>query len=560
MPPFSRDETRSYLCERMGWDGSDEVVRTVADLLHQRSSGNPLSLFYNIAIAESLGREPEEVGEALGAARLFGDTPHAEYDQLLDDIGEAARERGHRSLHRDVMSFLAVASTDITEKRFRVAFRDDQLSSRDAREQLELLRPIVVEQETGHYWLFHDDFRRFAEERLAAEDAKVAHRRHCAALHEDWSGSELAAFAEHLFLGEEWSRLAQLPSTRALEDWFCSAPADSVLVLHRLAIAAAFCQLEEISIIRNALATARAVEATEHPADDVSTASGEDLTRWTFRVPPRDRALSTRAAAFDVATRGCREDLALATEIVDRFKFPEDQVVDEDNPAWHEVEEYSRALVGWFLNSGNLAEARRFLSDSALSPYGAHALSAVFLAEKDPAVVQVWTQALAGINEEADAAICEAACRHLGDGRDRVALSVATAMFNHGACGADAERDAAALVALIEGEQCVLPHHVDAGVRWDDRGSLDPLNWRGFFFCGFAAATVGPVRDVRTVEFPQRFDKFRDRAQEWEFRVASYIWRVGFGLGLANRDPKLLTERDVRDLVTPLLADNALGP
>lgn len=565
IPPFTEPETRSHVCGRMGWSLSDTGAAAVADYLYEKSKGNPLSLFYNLSVIERLGKTPEEVSAYLRNITLFGGVPHEEYDRLLDDLEKRLpAPQGSKSLRRELLACLAVAAAAVTEERLCSAFAEDGLTLRQARDYLSGLRPVVAERRTGCYWLFHDDFRRYAEESTSLSERSAAHRRLARALDLDWRKEELAAWAEHLWLGNEDARLAGLPCERSLEQWFQSAPQRAVVTMHRLALAAAFRIGEDIGILRNALAAERAAEAADLPSVDMDDVPPElGLKGWSFVVPPKgvdSRSLQRRASALQAAATGCEKDQLLAAEIADRFLIPEELIPDSDEQTDYETRSYISALARWRLFSGDLEGAKRVAENERFSSMATPALSGDFVIETKADVLAVWADALVGVSEWLDREITKAALLHLAEGREQCALSIARALAGCSSTTAETLRDAAVLLSLIEGDNLTDTKDLEARVRWNEGETTRPGEWREFFFDGFVVAASGPVLDLGLHRFPLRFIDAMSRRHsgESDIRLATFLWRCGCAAGLACRGPDLLTPQEFERLLLVLTGNESL--
>ncbi len=563
VPPFTEEETRTHVCARLGWSEDDTAARTVVSILHTKSAGNPLSLFYNLATVETLGRSPGEVGAALENARFFGRNPHEDYQRLLTDLGcVLPRVQGSDSLRDDLLACLAVATTSVTEERLCAGFAEEDLKRREARDFLRGLRPVVVEREQGRFWLFHDDFRRYAEENTAGSSRLEAHRRLAQALALDWKGEELLAWAEHLWGAGEDRSLADLPERLMLPEWFQRAPRRAVVGMYKLALAAAFRLADDIRILRNALAAARAVEAAGlhwAPRDEETPEPG--LKGWSFVVPPRgvdSSSLQRRAAALRAAAEGYREDPALAAEIAGRFRLSATELEGVDERDEREALEYVQALAHWCLRSGDLNGARRLCTEgSAVGSRSSAACSEELAIQKDQGILGAWAAALAGASEEIDWRLAEAATLHLTVARSAHAGVIARALAAVPVPAPETVRDAAVLLSLVDGTNRASVEHQEALVRWDDRATTEPAQYREFFFHGFVSTAAGEVRDLGLCRFPDRFSSRSQTGLSNSVvpRYAQLPWRLGSAAGLACRGEDLLRPQELEDVLSELLSE-----
>lgn len=110
IPALTEIEPRSVVRSRMGWRLDSTGAAAVAASLHHRSRGNPLSLFYNLAVAETLGDAPEDVNASFQNATFFGDDPHEEYGRLFDDLNEILQApHSSKSLRRELLALFGQA-------------------------------------------------------------------------------------------------------------------------------------------------------------------------------------------------------------------------------------------------------------------------------------------------------------------------------------------------------------------------------------------------------------------------------------------------------------------
>ncbi len=264
MPPLQKGDTRELVLGRLGWSQADESAVVVADQLHERSGGNPLSLFYNLSLVDALGSTAADVLQALPEIEFFGGAPHQEYERLFGDLQSVVDfPNASASLSREIFACLAVAQAAVTAKRLCRACRFSDLSERQAADLLESLRPVIVQREPGCFRLFHDDFRRYVEEQISERELTAAHGRFGAALKGDCQGNEFAALAEHQWLAGDYEGLSSLGSAHCLVDWFKEASAETVANVHRFALAAAFRLHDDLAVMRNALAASRVAEVAD---------------------------------------------------------------------------------------------------------------------------------------------------------------------------------------------------------------------------------------------------------------------------------------------------------
>jgi hypothetical protein len=425
-----------------------------------------------------------------------------EYDRLLEDLElQLPAPQGSRSLKREMLACVAIATAAVTEERLCTAFSDDGLTRRQARDCLTGLRPVVVERDPGRFWLFHDDFRRYAEQRTSAEDRQAAHRRFAAALDAGRRSDELGSLAEHCWLGGNYERLADLPGERELDAWFEAASPRDVVDMHRLALAAALRLHDDIRIMRNAFAAALAAEAADLPWDLRGGPPGEtDLKRWSFVAPPRGvdfEALRQRACALHAAADGCQSDAALATEIAGRFLAPQQLLLETRESDYHELQEYTEALTRWFLRSGRPTETLALLREEALGWAVIQAVGQELRAERDPGVLGKWTSVLTGQNDILDREIIAAAVEHLITGRELATARIVRTLLDAAQIAAEVRRDAGVLLSLVEGQIHTSASDIDTDVRWNEHEVTNPLGWRECFFT--ALRRRRPVRDWSSV-------------------------------------------------------------
>lgn len=557
IPPFTSDETCLLVSAWMGWDLDDPGTAAVADTLYEKARGNPLSLFYNLSVVEKLGRTQEEVAASLVNAALFGSTPHEEYSRLLDDLENLLpKPRDSRSLGRDLLTCIAVSTVAVTEERLCAAFEDDDLTPRQARDYLAGLGPVVVERGRGEYWLFHDDFRRYAEERTHPGERPSAHRRLACALERDWQREELSGWVEHLWLACEYKHLANLPQERLLKQWFHLAPREAVVKLHMFALAAAFKLGEEIYILRNALACERAAEVADLPP--LSRDDPERLKDWTFAVPPRGvdfASMQRRASALNAAAYECEKEPDLAGEIASRFVLPDDLILSTNEDDEFDFRSYIGGLGRWLLRSGDLAGLKRLYGFERFSETIESVIGEEFCAETKSDVLTAWADAFAGLDDSLDRELAASALLHLAEGRVRCASSIARSLLWCTANSPESSRDATVLLSIIDGINYTNAAQSDALVRMDSRNTSRPENWREFFFHGFVFTASGPVRELSLCEFPSRFTRrmFAAPGTASSVPVANLLWRCGCAAGLASRGQDLITPHELESVLSALL-------
>jgi hypothetical protein len=545
VPAFVPEETMRHLCAQLGWTQTDPAAAAVSDQLHQKTEGNPLSIFYNITALRDLGPDPALVAAELPKIRLFGPKPHEEYARLLDDVRQRLpHPRGYETLRDDLLACFAVAIAPLTHARLQAAFADDGFNERDARDFLARLRPVVVELGEGRYRLFHDDFRRFAEEeteRINPEGRTQAHQRLAIALEKDWEAEELSAWVDHLWSGGECRRLAELPSTRKLEEWLISSPARSVLDLHRYALAASFRLADENLIFRTSLAAERAWEAA-------GGATGPTLRDWSFEPPPRGtgyESMRRRIYALRAAASSFGDDPELARAIALRFST---EVQDLKAP---ESLEYLEAQVEWLLRSGALNAVVDWLARGM-----AHAvlvrLGRVFSEERRAEQLHSWSQALVGRHRHLDFFISEAAIRHLSDGWEDAAVAIAEHLYSRAGENQEAKRDGYVLLMLTRRTLDVPPCGV---VHVPDYYDSDLVAWCDFFSAGFMKVATGTILDLSATALPSDLrERLHPNGQDDSCAtLGSIIWRWGCVAGLGARG--LLTPRDLKAELSGLLRD-----
>lgn len=567
VPSFSANETRAYVCARFGWQADDPPAAAVADRLHDRSQGNPLSLFYNVMSIEGLASDPANVAAHLDSVRLFAGRPHETYGQLLHDIVPILpMPRNSESLRSDLLAYFATAAAAITVTRLQAAFAGDGLTEREAKDFLLRLRPVVVDDGDGKFWLFHDDFRRYAEDYTSVEQRKSAHARHASALTGDWHDEELSALSEHLWLGGCHSELAELPRSRMLDEWVSAAPKHAVLATFQLAIAAQLRLGDDVGIMRSALAAARAIEVLgelKAHGDEPPAASG--LGGWSFVVPPRlatGDSLLKRASALGAAASGCAADPALAAEIASRFLLPDSEVPDADDRDAYHLDHYVGAWARWLIRSGEFGGLRQLLSiGGTIGWWSTNAVVEEAMEEVDPALLDSWTAALRSLTPGLDRGLARAAFEHLVADRPEAAGSIARALAHGGAADSGASRDALAILSMIAGERLLGEAHLSVGLFWNERNSTEAHHWAGFFFHGFAEGLAGRSTDFSTCTFPQEILSALSASPSGadNARLAAYIWRLGCACGYAVRNPGLLTPRDATTILKPLATAKLTG-
>jgi hypothetical protein len=551
VPPFNFDETLAHVSSRMGWAPDDPLVRGMAAALHDRSAGNPLSLFYNLTTLAALGSEPADVAEALGTARLFGKDPHAEYDRLLDDVGRAIPvPNDSRSLRRELLACIGVAGAAITASRLVRAFGRDPMSDRQAQDILEGLQPVLVEAGAGQFRLFHDDFRRYAEGRTGDADRVRAHERFGRALEKDWTGSELAAYAEHLWLGRADAELAEFPAKHELADLMARAPPWVVADAFRLALAAALRAGLDMSTFENCLGAIRAAEIADTLGllGESEESSGERLTEWTFRQPPvvATAELHVRADALNAAAAGYSGAPEVAAALVRRFELPGSRLGDEDVLNDHSWHEYATSLTRWLLATGDAAGVARLIVAESTAWQALRAVGLMISGPVAPDVAEHWTLCAAGKSPYADWTLDGAAISQILAGRESSAKAIVDAMAAVGVTSAAARRSVAAIASLLEGANRFTPPTGTVGIRLPEHSGSDPENWRDYFFAGMAAAALGEVSDMTLSGCPAAE---LERVVQSHRRAVDLVWRTGVASGLAIRNPGLLPATWLRRLM-----------
>ena len=568
IPPFSPEETRQHVCQRFGWEPTDPGVAPLSDLLHDRTSGNPLSLFYNLVtvsgLVEELHGSLDEVLEVLQSRPLFGALPHQEYERLLAGLKSQRKVPDNsETLWNDLLGCLAVASTAVTPTRLSNAFSDDGMSARQAKDYLEGLRPVVVERAPGEFWLFHDDFRRYLEELPhVAQGRKAAHRRLAHALKQDWTGDELGSLAEHAWLGGDYEYLVELPYQRELAYWFQAASPHVVVGVHRLALAAAFALGDETAIMRIAYTATLAAEIADLPFTASNPPRELGLRGWSFVASPRDedsRSLARRAPAIHAAASGYIDDPGLAAEIAGRFLIPMEKLGTVVKGDWHAEHDYLEALTRWLLTTGDTGPVRELIGNEHCAPAVTRAVEEEVLSQTDADIIRVWLVALVGRSLLLDRALVGTAVSHLNNGSETVALCIADVIAHSEETGIEFKRDARVLLSLSSNELMTKPGDQDAGVRWDEHAEIsDATEWREFFFHGFATTASGKQPELVSCSFPIPFVHLLSRGLDDSARVVTgrSIWRAGCAAGLAVSGEFLLTSAELLEVLSPLLGES----
>lgn len=589
VPPFEREETLRHLCAQLAWSQTNPAAAPVRDQLQQKTEGNPLSIFYNIAAIKPLGPDPDRVAAELPNIRLFGPRPHEEYAKLLADVqGHLPPAKGIPRLPQHLLAAFAAAMAPLTRARLQRALPEAQLTDWDVGEILDGLKPVLKESD-GRYRIFHDDFRRYAEEQTDAGLRTDAHQRLARALEQDWQDEELSAWVEHLWSGDEYRPLAELPEARKLEEWLSSAPARSVMDLHRYALAASFHLADENLIFRTSLAAERAWEAA-------GEATGPTLRDWSFEVPPRGHgsdALERRAKVLKAVLAQYSQDPDLALAIADRFALqarrrarPESQLSQrklysvrtivnrcrrvgfptrvmkarkrrghlERRPALFVMrnelatQNYLRAHASWLLRSNRLAEAARMARTRDIHGLAVDSWRQAFADETSSVAIEAWAEQLVGRNRDLDFELAGVALVHLAEDRQGVAAALASAFLRFG--DEETRRDGYVLLALIGRQADQEP--VQGSVRW--RISHEPIAWRDFFFHGFSHVMTGKALELSVCAFPADFVPLlnpRGNSQD-QVDLGRVLWRLGCAAALAQRE--LLTPADLATIVNLLVA------
>jgi hypothetical protein len=185
---------------------------------------------------------------------------------------------------------------------------------------------------------------------------------------------------------------------------------------------------------------------------------------------------------------------------------------------------------------------------------GGKTLSSLAFALRHADVLAEWTTALAGINDVLDREMIRVAVEHLIGGADLTTTRIARGLLDIPRTGHEVRRDAGVLLSLVEKGIHADWLASDVGVRWNENNSTNPLEWREFFFHGFATTASGPLLDLSVYEFPQNFvDSFRGQL-DWEsdVRLARFFWRTGCAAGLAMRGDSCLASRELDLVLGPL--------
>ena len=558
VPPFSKSESCELICRSFGWPTGDPHARVISATVHEKSAGNPLSLFYSLRVLHSLGTTAEAVADGLSNAVLFGVSPQLEYERLLDDLqAQVPAPQSSSSLLRDMLACVAVATSALTQTRLRRAFSDDDLTARQAQDFLEGLRPVVVERTPGSFWLFHDDFRRHTEEQMSSEQAVLAHSRFAAGLESDWERDELGALAEHQWLGKRHRELAGLPSSQTLEDWFERAPAAAVVKLHRFALAAALGLADDLRIMENSLALSRAQEAADLPWSQSGPAIESGLKPWASIVAPAGvdlRSLERCAHALRVAAASYSTDPVLASDVAARFGRSLETLKESEDLLRHGIESYVEAHVDWLLHSGDLSGVGDILAQEVWAAQAFSTISTEFSKVRDPSLARQWSQGLVGLDEDVDRAATKAATMHILEGRDDVARHLVEALLESATVPRTNRRDATILLSLLEGELRTDESYACRDMRWDQ--NFQPTEWRDFFFRGFARTARGSLVDLGKALLPPGALDGQQMLPEHETAARDY-WKAGSACGLAMRKDGLLPERELAEIVRDAIPDAA---
>jgi len=554
VPPFTPDESRTLTCKSLGWSKENTQSAIVCDAVYEKTAGNPLSLLYSLRVLKSLGGNAESVAERLHEAALFGTSPHTEYESLLDDVETSLpKPHGSRSLRQEMLACVTIATAPVTESRLSTAFREDGLTKRHARDFLSGLGPVLAECGPGNYCLFHDDFRRYAEERTSPDQRSQAHCRFAMALEQDWAGSEVSALAEHYWLGREDERLADLPQTRSLEEWFTETTPRDTVTLHRLSLAAAFRLTDEVRIMRNLLAYARAHEAADLPWHASGLPEDAGLKPWAFVVPPAEydlhsmerRSLALKAAANHYTS--CPEQ---ATEIARRFEVSLDALDDETGVHSHISNSYTQALTSWRMNSGDLPGTIELIKQGRFLDSTLKGVIHEFTTVKDPVQADLWTRALVGVHRSFDQGLIQIATEHLIDGQDTIARRIIDRVLDSPDINNNIRRNAAVLLSLLGGQLRKDQSFDCVSARMSNAYEL--IHSREVFFAGFATSAEGPHLSLNEAALPQEALLEYKLVARTE-AITRTLWRAGNACGLVLRNCSLLTEHDLEELLRYLL-------
>lgn len=544
-PPFTRDETLAYVCARFGWSDGDHTADVVVDALQDKTLGNPLSLFYNLELLAD-SPEPRAIVSRLKDSRLIGSRPHEHYEQLIDDLRGSLRDAATttRTLCDVLMAFFAVAQLPVTTDILLGAFQGD-LRPHQAEEVLSVLRPVLIRprEDAEEGWeIFHDDFRRFLEERCDANRRREAHRRHAVVLAANWKRGQLLPLAVHLWYGDEVHRLADLVPAQPLTYWLETADLAELAGAARLSVAAAIRTGELAQIAKAALAWERIVQVAPPTYDVDGYSRQKTLRAWSFEVPPAEldwdqdwEGIRRVATALFAAAREYATDPVLAETVAKRFRPPKPIVLqrDEHRP---ELEWYLQAETELLLASGRPQDLAALIGTNlqAMRTVGAR-LRERLGSERNGLRAQV---CVAGLGEAAlDLAyhLMLASLDALIQGRVAVAAGILGALLAHqDRFIPEAQRDLLVLAALA-GIDAPWPEGARVVAVQDAKGlHAHAEHWFEFFATGFTAARFAPVPDPDLIERSGQRAHHRDA-------VAALVWRSGVLAGLLMRNPDLIS-------------------
>ena len=553
--PFSWDELSMLLSSSLKWVSADPALAPLTDKFHGQTKGNPLSLFYLLAELERF-ESASEAAANLASVRVFGERPHDEYGLLLEEV-EALVPSSSRSFRRELLAWLAVATVPVTAERLASGFSEDDLSLRQARDVLEALRPVVIQRE-GRFQIFHDDFRRYAEGRIAEEERVQAHARHSASMEHAYHPSELQALAEHLWSGKQYEKLAELPSIRDLEDWLTDYPVVQVESLYRLACAASISCGSDADIISSCLACKLAHDASPSwYRDNASFDSPKDIKGWTFIVPPSQpghESLRVRAEALAAAARWFEDDPESAETIATRFTLGEFEPPTEDGRLDHGYDSYLAAWAHWLLASGRAAVLADWIRSIDVEvPQVEIRLSSLLSTEARPSVLEAWIAELLPAISRIETSILDAAVEQVVSGRldcgaaiVRLVLPVVNEVSDW------TRRDVLALGCLLG--ICELTDDcTEAPLRWSAHSDSGD-RFRDFFFSGMARGYASRGQELSSFEFPERL---REAVEEHgtDAYPAEACWRCGLVAGLARRSAGLVRATELQRVVEPFAAE-----
>ncbi|MCB9610722.1 MAG: hypothetical protein H6716_29315, partial [Polyangiaceae bacterium] len=546
VPPLDKDEIKAVLAAALGWDPTIDGIDPIADQLLDRTAGNPLSLFYNVQLVAAVGGTAS-VAARLPDIELVGADPRAYYESLAERL--SANLPPHLAtrvtLTADLLQFCAIALTSIDAPRLVRAFEDDEVKLRDASDALAGLRPILVETSPGNYRVFHDDFRRFGEQRFSG-DATGNHARHVVALAESWQPDELAAFAEHLWLAKRDTTLSELPFSKSLDEWLAASAPAAVATMHRLALAAALRVGDEALIARTALAVGRVAEVAPDPRDELWMLDRAPATarEWLFVLPPSEdgrRARGVRGAALNAACEALASDPDIAATLAARFLvMPTDTA--EDDP------EYSAAVVRWLLASGQLEVAFGAREQLGGSGVVFDRLEEHFERAQDLYIVELNARALAGTLPEWELLGIEGAVARIMAGDLTGASRIVQGMLGGWArLGAVSRRDVFVLTSLLGlGSPNTFEADGDKWWTFGHRGyGFQPEKLYRLFAVSYVAGRLGSLRD------PDAFvlDDAIAKSIGQPLRIAAeWICRAGEMVGLFQRNPALVRPAQLASL------------